>query len=188
MMFISGVLRFLFYKYQAICSILRVASLNTLYPGARIDYKTNIASNCSIVCVKGGKLDISNCSIKAGTQIFADKNSIISIKDSFIGRNCVIAAKENITIKKGCLIAEMVVIRDQDHLLNASQQESREDKFITAPICIEENVWLASKTTILKGVTVGAYVVTAASAVVNTNIPAKQLWGGIPAKFIKQLT
>ena len=87
-------------------------------------------------------MEISNCAIKEGTYIFADTNSNISIKDSFIGRNCVVVAKNMITIKKGCLIAEMVVVRDQDHFLNSSQEENLRDKFTTAPICIEENVWL----------------------------------------------
>ncbi len=158
-----------------------------LYPGAKIDYKTTIEKNCAVVCVKGGKLEISNCAIKEGTQIIADANGKIFIKDSFIGRNCVIAAKNMINIKKGCLIAEMVVIRDQDHDFNSVNENRKKDKFITAPICIEEDVWLASKATILKGVTIGAGAVIAASAVVKTNVPAKELWGGLPAKFIKKI-
>lgn len=69
----------------------------------------------------------------------------------------------------------MVVIRDQDHFLKGNQQDGASDKFKTDSICIEENVWLASKVTILKGVTVGASAIIAASAVVNTNVPAKKL-------------
>ena len=158
-----------------------------LYPGATIDYKTTIEKNCDIVCVKGGKLDIYNCAIKEGTQIITDKNGTISIKDTYIGRNSVIVAKNMITIKKGCLIAEMVVIRDQDHHFYKMNKTILKDKFITTPICIEEDVWLASKATILKGVTIGAGAVIAASAVVKTNVPAMELWGGLPAKFIKKI-
>lgn len=158
-----------------------------LYPGAKIDFKTTVEKNCAIVCVKGGTLDISNCSIKEGTQIVADTNGKIFIRDSFIGRNCVIAAKNMINIKKGCLIAEMVVIRDQDHDFNSVNENRKKDKFITAPIYIEEDVWLASKSTILKGVTIGSGAVIAASAVVKSNVPAKELWGGLPAKFIKKI-
>ena len=92
-----------------------------------------------------------------------------------------------INIKKGCLVAEMVVIRDQDHDFNRVNENRKKDKFRTSPICIEENVWLASKATILKGVTIGAGAVIAASAVVKTNVPAMELWGGLPAKFIKKI-
>ena len=164
-----------------------VTRLNLLYPGACIDYKTNIEAGCSIICVKGGKLNISNCSIKAGTQIFADTDSKISIIDSFIGRHCVVVAKDEITIEKGCLIAEMVVIIDQDHCLNIAENENSRDHFTTAPIFIRENVWLASKVTILKGVTIGKSAVIAASGVVNTNVPPKEMWGGLPARFLKKI-
>lgn len=186
-MFLSGIFRFLFHRHQAACSKLRVAKINMLYTGANIDFKTTIGRNCSIVCVKGGNLDISNCSIKAGTHIFADTESTLTIKDSFIGSNCVIVAKKKITIKEGCLIAEMVVIRDHDHFINSKERHNQQNEFVTDSICIEENVWLASKVTILKGVSVGRCAIIAASAVANITIPSKELWGGIPAKFIKKL-
>lgn len=183
MKFLSGIFRYLFHKYLAGCSMMRVAKINLLYYGAHIDFNTTIAGNCSIVCVKGGSLTISNCTINAGTHIFADTESTLTIQDSFIGRNCVIVSKKNISICANCLIAEMVVIRDQDHYLAPGRQH----EFITAGICIEENVWLSSKVTILKGVTVGHSAVVAAGGVVTKIIPSKELWGGVPAKFIKKL-
>jgi acetyltransferase-like isoleucine patch superfamily enzyme len=186
-MVLSEAFRFLFHRYQVICSKLRVAKINMLYTGANIDFKTTIDRNCTIVCVKGGTLTISNCSIKAGTHIFADTESTVTINDSFIGRNCVIVAKKMITIKLGCQVAEMVVIRDHDHFINGKERQSQQNQFITDSICIEENVWLASKATILKGVSVGSSAIVAASAVVNISVPSQELWGGIPAKFIKKL-
>jgi len=188
MIFLSGIFRFIFKQCQAILNLLRVTKLKLLYPGASIDYKTIIGAHCDIVCVKGGKLHISNSSIKAGTHIFADANSTLSIRNCFIGRNCVVTAKESVTIMPGCFIAEMVVIRDQDHVLGSGLNHKLNDGFTTAPVCIGENVWVASKATVLKGVTVGAGAVVAASAVVNTNIPAGELWGGIPAKFIRKIS
>ena len=187
MIFLSGVFRFLFRLYQSTASVLRVTKLKLLYPGIQVDYKTTIGAHCSIICVKGGRLSISNCNIKEGTHILADENSFLSIADSFIGRNCVITAKESVVIQKGCLIAEMVVIRDQDHLPGTNNQKMQKEQFITAPIRIEENVWVASKATVLKGVTIGTAAVIAASAVVNKNVSARELWGGIPARFIKKI-
>ena len=79
----------------------------------------------------------------------------------------------------------MVVIRDQDHIIDGSTDFFTQ-KFITAPVVIEENVWVASKATILKNVRIGKNAVIAASAVVNKNIPPFEIWGGIPATFIKR--
>lgn len=185
MLILSGVLRFLFRKMQLLSCFLRVTKLKLFYPGATIDYKTKIAPGCSIVCVKGGKLHISNCTIHPGTHIFADKYGLISIKDSFIGRNCVITAKESVIIESGCLIAEMVVIRDQDHLVDLVSGIHLREKFLVAPVKVGGNVWIASKATILKGATIGEFSVIAAAAVVIRDVPAYEVWGGVPAKFIR---
>ena len=186
MTFFSRLLRFLFFTYNDVGCFLRVVKLKLLYPGISIDFNTKIARGCSIVCVKGSTIKISGSHIYFGTQILADNNAAILIEDAFIGRNCCIVAHQEIIIKKGCLIAEMVVIRDQNHLVDMEKENAREF-FDKAPVCIEENAWLASKSTVLKGVTVGKNAVLAASAVADKNIPAGEVWGGIPARFIKQV-
>lgn len=187
MKFISKVFRYSFQKAQSISSFFRIIKLKLLYPGISIDFRSRIQKNCMIVSVKGSKLNIVNSTISFGTNIIADVNSTLSIQNSFIGRNCVITSKENVIIKKGSLIAEMVVIRDQDHDINISSIESKNDKFITAPIIIGENTWIASKATILKGVTIGEHATIAASAVVTQDVPSYEVWGGVPAKFIKHI-
>jgi carbonic anhydrase/acetyltransferase-like protein (isoleucine patch superfamily) len=88
-----------------------------LYDGITIDFQTTVEKNCSIVCVKGGELIIIASKISSGTQIIADENSVLSIENSFIGRNCVITAKEKITIKKNCLIAEIYDCHNSHNLL-----------------------------------------------------------------------
>lgn len=181
MNFLSGIFRFIYFGYLDACSKLRVLRLKLLYPGISIDFKTRIDPGCTIICVKGARLTISNSGILFGTQIFADAGSSVSIDNSFIGRNCVIVAKESISISQGCLLAEMVVIRDQDHGIGSR------DQFKTAPIHIGKNVWIASKATILKGVSIGDHAVVAASAVVNSHIPSHEVWGGIPAQCLKKI-
>lgn len=185
---ISRILRFILSQVGNIASFFRVLQVNLLYPGARIDYKTTIARGCSIVCVKGGTLEIINCTIGQGTHIVAGASGSVSVRDSFIGRNCVIAAQDSLQIKSNCLIAEMVVIRDQDHLVDIVSSENSRERFHKAPITIEEHVWIASKATVLKGLTIGKYSVIAASAVVVKDVPPSEVWGGIPAKFIRQVT
>jgi acetyltransferase-like isoleucine patch superfamily enzyme len=189
MSLISKILRLVLEKNRKLFSILRILRLKLLYPGIEIDFETIIEGRCDVVCIKGGKLKIFNSKISFGSCIVADKGSEISIESSFIGRNCVITSKEKIEIRKNCLIAEMVVIRDQDHFFpRESENKSSDEKFITAPIEIGENVWIASKATILKGVTVGKNSVIGASAVVTSNVPESELWAGIPAKFLKKVT
>lgn len=187
MSFISQVFRFSFRQLESLRSFLRVIKLKLLYPGITIDFNSTIENNCSIVCIKGGKLTILKSHISSGTNIIADTGATLLIYDSFVGRNCVITAKEKVTINKNCLIAEMVVIRDQDHIMDISEERTTREDFFVAPIEIKENVWVASKATVLKGVTIGSHSVVAASAVVTKTIPSQEVWGGVPARFIKKI-
>ena len=55
------------------------------------------------------------------------------------------------------------------------------------PIIIEDNVWITTRATILKGVTIGKGSVIAAGAVVNKDVPPYSIVGGVPAKLIKKV-
>ena len=55
----------------------------------------------------------------------------------------------------------------------------------TAPIVIEDKVWIGVGCKILKGVTIGEGAVIAAGSVVTKDVPAWSVYGGNPAAFIK---
>lgn len=57
----------------------------------------------------------------------------------------------------------------------------------SAPIVIEDDVWIGARCQILKGVTIGARSVIAAGSVVTKNIPADVLAGGVPCKVIRMI-
>ncbi|OCX54042.1 hypothetical protein BEL04_07140 [Mucilaginibacter sp. PPCGB 2223] len=171
--------------YLKLTNILRITYLRLKYPGADIDFKSKIAKNCHIICVDGGTLKLRNTSLAPGTHLFADKGSRLEVYDSVIGQNCVIVAKDCIVINPGCAIAEMVVIRDQNHMVDTGSKTDVFSQYDTGKIEIHENVWIAAKATILKNVTIGKYAVIAASAVVTKDVPGYQIWAGIPAKFLK---
>ncbi len=55
-----------------------------------------------------------------------------------------------------------------------------------ADVHIEDYVWIASRVTILPGVTIGRGAVVAAGSVVTKDVPPMTIVGGIPAKVIGQ--
>ncbi|MHA6280395.1 acyltransferase [Salinimicrobium sp. CAU 1759] len=181
----TKVLRFLKRLLEEISNKVRIFKITILYPKARISYDNKIGCGCSIKCTDDSKLILNNCSIGDGTIIHVDHGGIISIKDTFIGSNCVIVARNNIMISSHCQIAEMVVIRDQNHNFGEEGKIVIEQGFTTAPIVIKENVWLAAKVTVLAGSEIGNNTVVGANAVVNTNLEANAVYVGVPAKKIK---
>ncbi len=50
---------------------------------------------------------------------------------------------------------------------------------------IGNDVWIGHRVTILAGVTIGDGAIVAAGSVVTKSIPPCQIFGGVPAKFIK---
>ena len=52
-------------------------------------------------------------------------------------------------------------------------------------VVIEDNAWIAMRTTILPGVTIGEGAYVAAAALVNRNVEPYTLVGGVPAKKIR---
>ena len=102
----------------------------------------------------------------------------------FMNHNCSITCVEEITIGDACNIANNVVIVDHDHRLGKNDVE---DGLESTPVHIGKNVWIGANAVILRGVSIGDGAIIAAGAVVNHDILAYEVWGGIPAKKIREL-
>ena len=57
----------------------------------------------------------------------------------------------------------------------------------SAPIKIDDDVWIGARCQILKGVHIGPRSIIAAGSIVNKDIPADVLAGGVPCKVIRSL-
>ena len=57
----------------------------------------------------------------------------------------------------------------------------------TAPVTIEENVWIGDSAIICKGVTIGENSIIGAGAVVSRDIPPNTIAAGNPARVVKEL-
>jgi acetyltransferase-like isoleucine patch superfamily enzyme len=186
-LYIAKFIRLISKLHFAVMSFLRIVYLELKYPGISIDFKTKIEKNCKIVCIDGGRLRIRNSFISAGTQLLADRQGSVVIEETFIGRNSIVVALKSIHIKKGCAIAEMVVIRDQNHKIDFSNLEETLYDYDVEGIEVGENVWIGAKATVLKGVVIGNKSIIGASAVVVSPVPSLEVWAGVPARHIRKL-
>jgi acetyltransferase-like isoleucine patch superfamily enzyme len=161
-----------------------IAYLMLKYPDCKISFNSYLEKGCQIICTSGSKLKIKNSIISKGTYILADHGGTIEIEDTFIGRNGFIMARKKITIAANCQIAEMVVIRDQNHNFGKLDLTIAEQGFTVSSITICENVWLAAKSTVLAGSVIGNNTVVGANAVVRGKLDCNSVYVGVPVKKV----
>jgi acetyltransferase-like isoleucine patch superfamily enzyme len=94
-----------------------------------------------------------------------------------------IIVEDDVMIGGGCQIydTDFHSIRYEDRVHNGDEMA----KF--APVIIKKGAFIGTSTIILKGVTIGERSVVAAKSVVSKSIPADEIWGGNPCRFIKIL-
>ncbi len=102
----------------------------------------------------------------------------------FIGKNVIfdtnnphlISIEPYVYITHGCTILT--------HFLDTTKIKT---SFTFGKVTLRENCFLGCNTVICAPVTIGRNSVVAAGSVVTRDIPPNELWGGVPAKFIKKL-
>lgn len=116
-------------------------------------------------------------------RLAVKKGAVLSVGTNTLLNGPVIAATTEVRIGKNCLLAPQVQIMDSDfHSL-----ENHDTDGDSKPIIIEDNVWLATRSMVLKGVRIGKGAVVAAGAIVTKDVAPYTVVAGIPAKVIKIL-
>jgi maltose O-acetyltransferase len=131
----------------------------------------------------GGKIEIGeDCYIGEGTRI----RSANSIK---IGNEVMIS--DNVTIYDTDAHSLNHTLRHQEFVevvvLNNLIKDAKELDVKSAPVSIEDHVWIGFNAAILKGVTIGKGAIIGASSVVTKDVEAFTVVVGNPAKVIKKL-
>jgi acetyltransferase-like isoleucine patch superfamily enzyme len=118
------------------------------------------------------------------TQLYAGPRAELTIgNNTFVNTGTILSASNRIVIGHNVQIANQVILMDGDF----HGVEDRDLMKAPSEIIIEDNVWIATRAMILKGVTIGKGSTVAAGAVVTKSVPPYTLVGGVPAKIIRQL-
>lgn len=131
----------------------------------------------------GGRLDLGPCAVAEGVLIEVGRDGHLRLDAEFVGRYSVIVSRQSIVVGKGTLIAEMCVIRDSDHARDAGGSIHPTDHQ-SAPVHIGRDCWLAARTTVLKGVTMGDGATSGAGSVVIRDVPDGRVVVGVPARQV----
>jgi len=76
-------------------------------------------------------------------------------------------------------------LRDTNHNFDRLDIPMKNQGFNTAPIIIEDDVWIGHGCVITQGVTIGKGAIVGSNAVVTKDVPELAIVGGVPAKLIK---
>lgn len=116
-------------------------------------------------------------------KIYTGKNGKLIVGKNSRINGVHIDAQNLIQIGENVRIAPYSIILDSDY----HDIQNPFSDVTGVPVVIEDNVWIATRATILKGVTIGKGSVVAAGAVVTKDVPPNSVVAGVPAKVIKQL-
>jgi virginiamycin A acetyltransferase len=105
----------------------------------------------------------------------------------YINPHCVFYSGSGITIGNHVLIAPGAMIVPANHSTASRTQLIREQGFDEPKggVIVEDDVWIGANCVLLDGTYIERGAVIAAGSVVNNRVPAYTIWGGIPAKFLK---
>lgn len=170
-------------RFISLCCSYRARLIINFLQSVTVGSNFRCGEGFYISCTDGGEIRIgSNVSLGRNVKFVAQSGSIVIGDNAFIGDGTIVVAKKSVKIGNDALIAEYVVIGDQDHGLDSDPIRSA--GFSVASIAIDDNVWLGSKVSVLKGNHIGSDAVIAANAVVTKDVPSRHIFGGVPAESI----
>ncbi|HKO52812.1 MAG TPA: acyltransferase [Polyangiaceae bacterium] len=108
-----------------------------------------------------------------------------------IGRQTILSGHLHLDLAAPLTIGSLVRIGHDVSLLTISHEIGepwlRSGTSMSKPITVGDGVWIASRVTVLPGVTIGHGAVVAAGSIVTRDVAPNTLVAGVPARFVRQL-
>jgi acetyltransferase-like isoleucine patch superfamily enzyme len=116
-------------------------------------------------------------------------NSELIVGDDVGMSGAILYAWKRISIGDRVFLGADCAIYDTDfHPLDPVKRHRLDMASVgVAPVTIESDVWIGARAMVLKGVTVGRGAVVGAGAIVTSDVPARAIVAGVPAKVIGQV-
>jgi len=128
-----------------------------------------------------------NCDIETGLIFHNNKDyaNLIIGNNCHIGKNCFFDLRDKVVIQNNCVVSMQVTFithteMEQSKLCNLYPPSRGKIK-------IEDNVYIGANSIILMNISIGESSFVASGSLVNRDIEKETMWGGVPAKKIKQL-
>lgn len=122
--------------------------------------------------------NVDGTTIMLGAEVWSPDRLAIGT-GSIVGRACVLDCRGGVRIGRHVNVSSYTILMTAKHDVHSPD-------FVDAygPIELHDRVWIATRATVLGGVTVGEGAVVAAGAVVTSDVDPYTIVGGVPARPI----
>jgi len=143
--------------------------------------------NCLRPSGSSGRVKVGDYSIiEQGAMLWAFDGSIVLEGIVYVGPYAVIYGHGGVEIGTHTLISPHVTIVSSNHRVGKIDESIMRAGNELLPTKIGRDVWIGANAVILGGVTIGDGAVVAAGSVVNRDVEAGAVVGGVPARFIRK--
>lgn len=143
-------------------------------PGARLD-------------AQDGRIEIGQrCWIHPGVLILSYGGTISMGNDCTINPYSILYGHGGLKLGDGVRIAAHCVIIPSNHITTDTEIPIYQQGLTKMGITIGDDVWIGAHATILDGVKIGNGSIIAAGSVVKDDVPAFTIFGGVPARLLKE--
>jgi acetyltransferase-like isoleucine patch superfamily enzyme len=158
--------------------------------GRKVQFGKNVIVAWGL-CIRGkGTLYLGdNVNLWTNREInrfnFYDRDAVIRIGNGCRVNGVTMECEKSITIGEECIIGSATVIDTDFHIIENSEHImfGRE---VSRPITIGDEVWLGSKSAVLKGSKIGDRSVVGFGAVVSGEVPSDVVVAGNPAQVVRE--
>jgi acetyltransferase-like isoleucine patch superfamily enzyme len=154
--------------------------------GVEVGTSVSVGRGCRLILEPGGRLVLADgCAVDDGTTLAVYQGGRLVLGTRcFVGHHTTLAARDSVELGAGAFLAELVSVRDHDHLVGSPPSSGR---FEVAPVRVGAGAWLGAKVTVLRGARVGDRAVVGANAVVHGELPGDAVAVGIPARVVRTI-
>jgi len=169
--------------------------------GARVGRGLRLQSLPFCRCYGTGHIDIGDnvtilntlyqnaAGIMHKTVLIAGDGALLRIGNDVGISGATLDARNSISIGDRCMLGANCGLFSTDyHPLHPADRHDRTARAVqTAPVTLENDVWIGANALILKGVTVGASSIVGAGSVVTKSVPPGVIVAGNPARIVKRV-
>jgi maltose O-acetyltransferase len=130
-------------------------------------------------------LEISPAAYDIGFGCYFHSSEVSIGARTFINDFCYFENIAPVVIGAGVMIGMQTAILTSTHELGGP--ESRGGQWGVKPVTIDDGCWIGARALVLPGVRIGRGAVVAAGAVVTSDCEPNRLYGGVPARVVRDL-